>query len=110
MTIARVLRNAQHRELYLWGLRLACTPQEPFSLRHSFFLFRQHTNLPHDRCCIIVVEIARNAPVTDLNHTDAPYRKWLSCFKYVYIGATENPLDGAVTVCNVAVDELDIES
>jgi len=58
MTIARVLRNAQHRELYLWGLRLACTPQEPLLPRQSFFLFRQHANLPHNRGCVIVVEIA----------------------------------------------------
>ena len=49
-------------------------------------------------------------PVADLDHADAPDRKRLSCFEDIDVSPAENPLDGAVTVCNMGVDELDVET
>src|SRR5215469_16459334 len=48
--------------------------------------------------------------VADLDDADAPDRKRLSCLEDIDIGPAENPLDGAVAVCNMGVDELDVEA
>jgi hypothetical protein len=39
---------------------------EPFSSDGLFFLIWQHANLPHDRSCITIVEVARNTPTAGI--------------------------------------------
>jgi hypothetical protein len=75
-----VLRSTEHRERYVSGLRLACTPQEPLYLRQPFFLLCQHANQRRDGGCVTIAEIALNAPITDLDHAEASDRKRVSCF------------------------------
>jgi hypothetical protein len=51
---------------------------ETFQVRQPSFLLWQHANQRRDGGCATIVEIALNAAITDLGHTEAAVRKRVS--------------------------------
>ncbi len=85
---------------------LGVTANPSTSFRRTFFTGQQ-TDLLHDGCGVVIIQIARDFSTTQINVADASNRESLSCFVESLVCAAEDPLNPSMLSINGAVYQLE---